>query len=246
MVVGRRLGRAGPEQADSEQAHDRRGQGDGRRQHQSHAHDQAGGEGAQGLKACHQERRESRDHGRGRRGDHDAHPTDRNTQSLGGGLAAGDVLAMAEQEENDVVGAHTEHHDQEQGRQLGSDLKAEPVRQGCRDALGYLMNGSDDHDRQDRDCGTSEHQSEQDEDQDDGRYCDDGLRFFVGGCRVDADRRVACQLAPQAGAGQVGVGLGPHEGHGRVGTGIAGLALEHDLNELDLLVFGEIGRRGRD
>ena len=246
MIVRGGLGPVGPEQPHPQQAHDRRRERQGRQQHQRHTHDQPGRERAQRLQARDQQRRERGDDRGGRRGDHHADAADGGVQRPQRRLALGDVLAMAEQQEDHVVGAHPEHHDQQQRRELGAHLEVQPVGERRRDALRHLVNRADDDDRQHRDQRAAEHESEQRQDQHDRRDRDHDLGVFIRRRRIDADRGVPGQLATQARAGQEAVGLIAHTRYRPVGAGIAGLPVEDHLDELHLLVFREIRRRGRD
>ena len=233
-----------PEEGGPEETEDRRHQCQGGEQHQAHADDEPWGEGAELADGGEQQRGEG-EHDGDRSGHNDfTGPAHCDHEAFVRIRALGQLLAIAEDHEDDVVRADAEHHDDQEGRQLGADGKPEPLREAGREGSGHLVHQPDHEQWQERDGDAAEHQREQAQDQQHGGDGDDLLGPVEGRGLIDRNSSTPGELAVQARACQVGVGLCPQGLDRRVGPVLARLPVHGHLNQLHLLVLGQEQRRG--
>jgi len=110
-------------------------------------------------------------------------------------------LAVAEQQEQDVVGADAEqHHDQER-RDGAGHVEVERLADRADQPGGDLGDGADGDQRQQRDDRAAEDDQQQDQDQPDGGDRDDGVGGVPGRLLVHVLGGGAGHVGLEAGAG---------------------------------------------
>ena len=115
---------------------------------------------------------------------------------------AAQPLAVAEEQEEDVVGADPEQHDDQQRGERGVDLEAERVGEQ-RDQRGREQEHEPDRrDRQDSGDGAAEDAADEEQDQHEGGGEGDRLGAAERLLRVDDARGVAGEAGLEAAAGE--------------------------------------------
>ncbi|HEX4125970.1 MAG TPA: hypothetical protein VHX67_00175 [Acidimicrobiales bacterium] len=161
-------------------------------------------------------------------------------------LLLGQLLAVAEQHEHDVVGADAEHHDDQEWRQLSADGEAEPLGEECGQRRGHLVHQPDDDEGEEGNDHAAEDQGEQAEDQQHGGDRNDLLGPVERARLIDRDGCAPGELPAQTGIVQEGVGVGTQRLDSGIGAVLARLARHGDLNQLHGVVLGQEQRRRRD
>ena len=193
-----------------------------------------------------QERGERDCDGQRRRTDRLADAGDGVRDRVPGRLAFAQPLAEAEEQEEDVVGADAEQHDdQERGQGVG-DLEVERISHYCDERVRDHEHQPNHQERHQRGGRAAEDGGEEYEDEHDRRDADDQLAARERVRSVDDDRRVPGEAGHQAGARKQRRRPLAQRAHRILDALVPGIAREGDLHQLHPAVRRDLLRTAHD
>ena len=173
----------------AQESEDRRDQGQTCEHHEEHADNQPRCQGRQCLERRHKKGGEGGDYrGRGRHHDH-ANLRECFLKNLCMAFVCilDDVFSVTEQQEDDVVSSHTEHHHGEQGIKTCSNLEPKPFSEPCGHTSCHHVDNCDQDDGQDSDNDAPEDQCQEQHNGQNRKDFENRLCCGVGIRRVNTD-----------------------------------------------------------